>query len=117
MLHDHDRFYCGWNSWAFILGTCFHIHQLLMEIQVDQTTTLPSTPLAGKELGSTPSGNPRQLEKLTAELSHGTTRLLVDPQSGDSVLMDRLQLGIVLHLPLEIHLSEHVESRFFAHIA
>jgi hypothetical protein len=31
--------------------------------------------------------------------------------------MCRLQLSVILCLPLEIHLAEHVESRFFPRIA
>jgi hypothetical protein len=54
---------------------------------------------------------------LTAELSDSTIIVIIYTYRGDSILMCRRQLGVILRLPLEIHLAEHVESGCFTRIA
>jgi hypothetical protein len=55
---------------------------------------------------------------LTAELSHNTIIvIIIYAYRRDGILMCRLQLSVILRLPLEIHLAEHVESGFFTRIA
>lgn len=50
---------------------------------------------------------------LTAEGIDGPVGSFVNPDSVDSVLVSGLELGIGRGLALEIHLSEHIQSRFF----
>lgn len=52
-----------------------------------------------------------QSYKLTAEGVDSSVGSVMDPDSVYSVLVGRLELGIGLSLALEIHLSEHVQSR------
>ena len=56
---------------------------------------------------------PTVRRSLTAELSQGAPPLIICTNCGDGILMCRLQLCVVLCLPLEIHLAEHIESGFF----
>lgn len=50
--------------------------------------------------------------RLTAEFPGGASGLLEYSNCSDSVLMYGLQLRIILSLSLQVHLSEHIQSRF-----
>src|SRR5690348_16822132 len=77
-------------------------------------TMRPSTPVAnsGQQREHT-----RTEKELTGKCPHGVARRFVGPDHCNGVLMDRLQLRVVLGLALQIHLPEHVQSRFLALVA
>ena len=50
---------------------------------------------------------------LTAELADRAVRFFISPNRADGVLVSRFELGIRLSLSLEIHLTEHIQSRVF----
>ncbi|KAJ3518253.1 hypothetical protein NM208_g14583 [Fusarium decemcellulare] len=47
---------------------------------------------------------------LTAELCHTVAVHLERPEGANRVLVDSLELGVILGLTLQIHLSEHVQG-------
>lgn len=50
---------------------------------------------------------------LTTEGIHSPVGSFMGPDSVDSVLVGGLELGVGRSLALEIHLSEHIQGRFF----
>lgn len=76
-------------------------------------TTLPSTPLAVSFV-SLAQIVIRWVFRLTAELCDAVAGGLIRTNHGDGVLVNSLELGVILGLALEIHLSEHVQCRLLA---
>jgi hypothetical protein len=48
--------------------------------------------------------------KLTAEFMDKATILLIDSNSANRVLMNRVELCVILGFALQVHLTEHVEG-------
>lgn len=58
-----------------------------------------------------------QPEKLTTKFLHRSASFIICSESSDGILMHCLQLSVIFTLSLQIHLSEHVQGRFFTHFA
>ena len=80
-----------------------------------QTTTRPSTPLAGFQptISRQKSSEVGWGVELTAKFANSLAVFFVDPHCADSILVNRFELRVNLGLSLEIHLTEHVQGRLF----